>query len=128
MSLDSLVVNGKIHKKKLTIELEEGEDIHTSIKEAMLIHNVNKADLLRIRGIFSKASLNYFNRSAYKNKDLENAQVIASSGHFKLSNKTGLFGTIKTAFREGAKNNTYTLVKANAKEGLKIELEFIEMD
>jgi hypothetical protein len=127
MSLNSLIVNGKIHKKKITLILEEGEDLHACIREAMQINGINKANLINIFGTLSKASFNYFQKSTYKNKNLENVLVVASSGHFELSNKTGLFGTIKIAFREGAKNNTYTLTKASAKEGLTIELEFFEM-
>ncbi len=128
MSLGALVVNGKVHKKKLTIILEEGEDLHACIREAMQINGVNKADLININGVLSKACFNYFQKSTYKSKNVENVLVAASSGHFQLSNKTGLFGTIKIAFREGAKNNTYTLTKASAKEGLTIELEFFELN
>ncbi|MFA5763539.1 MAG: DUF296 domain-containing protein [archaeon] len=127
MSLNSLVVNGKVHKKKLTIVLEEGEDLHACIRESMQTNGISKADLISITGTLSKACFNYFQKSSYKSKNVENVLVIASSGHFELSNKTGLFGTIKIAVREFAKNNTYTLTKASAKEGLTIELEFFEM-
>ncbi len=128
MSLPAILVNGKIQKKKLIIELSEGEDIYSCIKESMKINNVKKAGLIDINGEIKNASLNYFLGNSHKNKLVKEIKILKSSGHFELSKKTGLFGTIKISFKEENKNNNYTLVKAIAKEGLKIELEFFEMN
>jgi len=127
MPLAPTVVNGKILKKKLVIELSEGEDIHTCIRSAMENNNVKKAGIISIKGEMQKAVFNYFLGNSFKSKTLENILIQNSSGHFELSKKTGLFGNIKILVREMNKTNTYTLVKGSAKEGLIIEMEFFEL-
>lgn len=128
MTLTSLIINGKIQKKTLTLELDKNEDIYNCIKEAMQTNNIKKAELVLLEGEILDASLNYFLKNTHKNKKIQKIKIENYSGYFEISNKSGLFGNIKLSFKENNRLNNYTLVKGFAENGLKIKLLFFELN
>jgi hypothetical protein len=128
MTLPSMLVNNKIHKKKLIITLEEDDNIIKSIELAMRENFVSKASILSIFGKIKSGKVNFFKGSFYKSQSIENKDIIMGAGHFELSNKTGIFGNLKLLLFINNERDSFTLASGTACEGLKIEMEFFNLD
>ncbi len=114
----------KAKKKLLTIELEEGEDVFKSIKEAMRQHNVKECSVDTMDGLIKKGMMNTLNGSKYSAIKLENTMILNASGNFKLSFEE-LFGGLHVLAKV-SKPISGTFASGVAGNGLKIRLSFYE--
>ncbi len=121
---------GKGSKKDLVLELCEGEDILDCIKQGMIMNNVHKVKVVGIEGIVKEATVNYMMGSNFKHRDLRNAKPTMAGGHYELMgrDRNELYGNLKIVLREGNRIETYTVAEGIASEGLKIRLQFINVE
>lgn len=127
MNTPSMLVNGKISKKKLIVILDEGDNVLESIHKAMRDNFISKAGILAISGVIKNGEVNYFLGNSYRNKKIENVKIERATGHFILSKKTGIFGNLKALLVIDGERDSFTIAKALAKNEMQIEMEFFEL-
>ncbi len=122
-------VEAQIFKKKgtrkiLRLQLEEGDDIMASIKQAMAEHKLEEARVEDASGFLKSGQVNYMEGNRYKSKDLKNQELFRASGNYKL-NYGELYGTLHVSW--GKPLQTATFVKGTAEKGMELKLSFIEL-
>jgi predicted DNA-binding protein with PD1-like motif len=109
---------GKEEKSKLTLELEEGEDVLACIKEGMEENKIKEAKIVAVDGELIEGII----IENGEKKVVEDIALISAKGKFKFGGDE-LWGKIEV-FTEGKKPLSGQLIKGKAKKGLIINLEY----
>lgn len=123
--VDSAFFKNNLVRKNLVIELEEGESIIPSIKEAMKQHKLKEVKVEDMEGVIKAGQINFMDRSNFKSLKLDNTKILTASGNYKLS-FDDLFGTMNISTAEKFNPKKGTLVQGVASQGLKIKLSFFQ--
>lgn len=117
-------------EKDLVLELDENEDIVSSIRTGMLHNNITRATVKSIEGKIKEGMVNYFVGSNYKAREIKNMPVENAHGKYELRgrNRDELWGNLHVTISQNGKKETATLGKSRASSGLKIRLSFVELD
>ncbi|MEM4598683.1 MAG: DUF296 domain-containing protein [Candidatus Diapherotrites archaeon] len=126
----SQLFKGKGVKKDLVLELSQGEDVFECIRQGMMQQKIKEANVKAIEGVLSKASINYMSGSRYIFDELSGVSVLKTHGKYELRGKNNdvLYGNLHVVVKLAGKPVSATLTKATASEGLKIRLQFVEVE
>ena len=121
---------GKGTEKDLVLELDEGEDILSSIRMGMLHNNIHRATVKGIDGKIKEGMVNYFVGSNYKSREIKNTQVENAHGKYELRgrNRDELWGNLHVTISQNGKRETATLGKSAAANGLRVRMSFVHVD
>ena len=72
--VDSAFFKNNLIRKNLVIELEEGESIIPSIKEAMKQHKLKEVKVEDMEGVIKAGQINFMDRSNFKSLKLDNTR------------------------------------------------------
>ena len=129
--MDSAFFDKEKYKlKNLYLILEENDSILDSIKTAFREKKISKGTIIKIEGYIKNFTLNYFQRSSLKNiQVIEPKKIIKSTGEFKYDFVDDrLFGRLRLILKKDNKNIDGIFIKGKAVEGLKIIIQFLEVE
>jgi len=121
---NSMLIKEKIPIKNLILELDENDDILSSIAQGLRENKIKEAKLVDINGFVIKGIVNCMEGAKYKRIDIKDIEIMRASGNFKMGGED-MWGNLNV-FTAGRKPISGTLLKGSAKQGLKITLNFIE--
>ncbi len=110
--------NTSKEKNKLTLVLEEGDNVLKSIKEGMLENKLKEASVVSINGSLLEGIISTQNGQV----KVEDIGLLNAKGKFKFGGDE-LWGKLNI-FTEGKKPIDGVLLKGIAKENLELVLEF----
>lgn len=114
----------EVTKKNLVLELEEGESVFSSIKQAMAEHSIKEAKVDYIDGNLTEAVVETDQREQQITKKIKDMETISASGSFKMGGED-MWGNMRIALNP--KDPVIgTLISGTAANGLKIRLSFYE--
>jgi|SRR3989338_5002088 len=121
---------GKGTEKDLVLELDDGEDVLSSIRMGMLHNNIHRATVKGIDGKIKEGMVNYFAGSSYKSREIKNTVVENAHGKYELRgrNRDELWGNLHVTISQNGKRETATLGKGTASNGLRVRLSFVHVD
>ena len=121
---------GKGTEKDLVLELEDGEDVISSIRMGMLHNNIHRATVKGIDGKIKEGLVNYFVGSSYKSKEIKNTPIENAHGKYELRgrNRDELWGNLHVTISQNGKRETATLGKGKATEGLRVRMSFVHVE
>ncbi len=120
---ESTIYTGKYLEKELNLVYEEGDDVISGLKRAVKEHNIREASALKAEGLLKEATITYFNHNRFVTTDLKNGRIISCSGRF-MNLKDGVYGDLHVGFMLGMQLWDGTLVRALAKDGFSLTLQF----
>ena len=122
--IDSVFFNKKAEKKRLTLQLSDGEDILESIKLAMQEQKISECRVEDASGKIKHIIVNSFEGNRYVKKEFSDEDVLRASGSFKLS-YSDLWGSMHISIGK-RKPFSATLVAGKAAEGFELVLSFVQ--
>jgi predicted DNA-binding protein with PD1-like motif len=109
----------KKEKKKISIILDEDDDVLKSIEKGLKENNVKSAEITSINGFLKEGLINSINEGKIV---INNAEIIKASGKFKFGGDD-LWGKMNV-FTGNKKPLTGQLLKGIAKQDFEITLEY----
>ncbi|MEW6295608.1 MAG: DUF296 domain-containing protein [Candidatus Diapherotrites archaeon] len=125
--LQSQFFREKSSIQHLTIVLSEGEDILSSLKQALLENKIHQCKVIECNGIIKEGFMNCFWKNSYKAKNLKGIPVSKASGKFSLGPEVCI-GDLHVSVLIGNQLWQGTLVEGTAKENFSLKVEFIKFE
>jgi len=117
----------KPKQQGLSIELDEGEDIITQIKQAMDNHKIDKATVAEANGRIKQGTMVYSDKVKETNIPLDNEEIQGATGRFELNQSSNAFeGELALIIKKDDKFISGNVINATAMQGFKIKLRFIK--
>ena len=123
--VDAHLFKKKGVKRELKLLFEDGDSILEGIKSGMREHGLDSVKIESMEGSVQEALINYFVGNSFKSSVVKDKKIMLSSGGFRLSYDE-LFGSMKIVTSEKPPLHG-TLVRGKAKDGLTINLSFLEL-
>jgi predicted DNA-binding protein with PD1-like motif len=122
-NIDSVLIKEPIKKQFLTLQLDEGDNVLSCIKQGMLQNNVRECDVVDVSGSLTTASVQAMEGHRFKKIDFSNTKILRASGHFKITGGD-LWGSLHV-FTEGRKPISGTLLSGKASHGFELKFSFL---
>jgi predicted DNA-binding protein with PD1-like motif len=121
---------GRGTEKELVLELDDGEEVLSSIRMGMLHNHIHRATVKGIDGKIKEGMVNYFVGSSYKSREVKNTAIENAHGKYELRgrNRDELWGNLHVTISQNGKRETATLGKGIATNGLRVRLSFVHVD
>ncbi|MFH1544770.1 MAG: hypothetical protein ABIE23_01585 [archaeon] len=122
--MESQILTEKAELKYLNLAFDEGDEVIPLMKQALMEAGIDNAKIVGCSGIIRQGIMNYFQKSFYKSRELNNTRVMNGSGRF-VKEGNDFRGDFHIAVLIGSQYWNGTLVKGIASDGFSIRIEFI---